>query len=304
MQDLTRLLEDSLNFQYLEGRRFTATELDGSTGWRTLPFAVLQETRGSYLVEIAAPSGTLSHTLTEGEGMLIPPGVSHRVTICSPVPADSCWCHIRYSAFGESDLFRYLELPSRFSKRVRQEIGRITRRLQNPVAPSGTSAWYLAARRKALGFSLLATLVPSCRISPRLTQSLSSLERTLPVCEYIRRHLADPLTRGQLASLAHLSPVRFHVLFRAAMGMAPMEYVQKLRMEEARALLINTGIPIAEVGRKVGYEDPFHFSRLFRSLHQVSPLEYRRSSADWFPGAEQSDRKKKPGSMVCSGCSE
>jgi transcriptional regulator GlxA family with amidase domain len=64
--------------------------------------------------------------------------------------------------------------------------------------------------------------------------------------------------------------------FRAATGSAPMEYVQTMRIEEAKYLLETTEIPVDQVAIEVGYEDPNFFRRLFKRRVGVTPARYRQ----------------------------
>ncbi len=64
--------------------------------------------------------------------------------------------------------------------------------------------------------------------------------------------------------------------FRAATGYSPLEYVQALRIEEAKQILETSGAAVEEVGREVGCDDVASFRRLFRRLAGMSPGEYRR----------------------------
>lgn len=64
--------------------------------------------------------------------------------------------------------------------------------------------------------------------------------------------------------------------FRAATGYSPLEYVQALRIEEAKQILETSAMAVEEVAREVGYDDVASFRRLFRRLAGMSPGEYRR----------------------------
>ncbi|WP_235915600.1 helix-turn-helix domain-containing protein [Puerhibacterium puerhi] len=95
--------------------------------------------------------------------------------------------------------------------------------------------------------------------------------------EYLRTHLDAPVRVGDLARRCGLSTSHFAALFRAATGGGVVEYVKRQRMARACELLITTRLPIADVARAVGYDDPFYFSRQFRSVHACSPSEFRLS---------------------------
>lgn len=64
--------------------------------------------------------------------------------------------------------------------------------------------------------------------------------------------------------------------FTQATGYSPIEYVQRLRIEDAKRRLERTDTPVDEVGWQVGYEDAGFFRRLFKRMTGVSPSQYRR----------------------------
>ncbi len=64
--------------------------------------------------------------------------------------------------------------------------------------------------------------------------------------------------------------------FTQATGYSPIEYVQRLRVEDAKRRLERTDTPVDEIGWKVGYEDPAFFRRLFKRMTGLSPGLYRR----------------------------
>ncbi len=68
----------------------------------------------------------------------------------------------------------------------------------------------------------------------------------------------------------------FSSQFRKYMGVSPQEYLMNYRMEQSCRLLRETGLPMQEVGKRVGYEDPLNFSRAFRRAKGVSPTDYRK----------------------------
>ncbi|WP_162801567.1 helix-turn-helix domain-containing protein [Brachybacterium saurashtrense] len=100
-------------------------------------------------------------------------------------------------------------------------------------------------------------------------------ERVLAVLEHIDAHLAEELDVEALARLAHLSPSRLSHLFTAQVGTSPARYVEAQRLELAARLLEMTQDPVAEIGRRVGFRDPLHFSRRFRARRGASPSAHR-----------------------------
>jgi transcriptional regulator GlxA family with amidase domain len=64
--------------------------------------------------------------------------------------------------------------------------------------------------------------------------------------------------------------------FTQATGFAPIEYVQRVRIEDAKRRLERTDAPVDEIGWRVGYEDPAFFRKLFKRTTGIAPGQYRR----------------------------
>lgn len=104
--------------------------------------------------------------------------------------------------------------------------------------------------------------------------SRQKISRTLA---YMKQHLDRPLQLDAIAALANLSRSRYTALFKEQTGFPPMDYFNRLRMHRACQLLDATGLSVKDVASRLGYDDPLYFSRVFRSVTELSPVEYRRS---------------------------
>jgi AraC family transcriptional regulator len=96
--------------------------------------------------------------------------------------------------------------------------------------------------------------------------------------EHIHANIDKPLSLDQLAVVAGMSKFHFAKSFRDAMGLAPHQYLVKLRVEKARALLSDDTISLSEIAWRVGYEDIGQFASQFRKVIGVSPTQYRRQA--------------------------
>jgi transcriptional regulator GlxA family with amidase domain len=85
---------------------------------------------------------------------------------------------------------------------------------------------------------------------------------------------ANPVTR--MVRRSGLSERSFKRRFKAATGYTPIDYVQTLRIEEAKHMLETTTDAIDLIAHKTGYEDPTSFRRLFKRLTGVTPGRYRQ----------------------------
>lgn len=92
---------------------------------------------------------------------------------------------------------------------------------------------------------------------------------------YMRTCLNRPLQVTSLARMANVSPSHFFAVFKKQTGFAPIDFFIRLRMERACELLTATEMSIKEIAAALGYDDPFYFSRLFKSVHQMAPSIYR-----------------------------
>lgn len=92
---------------------------------------------------------------------------------------------------------------------------------------------------------------------------------------YMAQHLDKPLQVATLAAQANISPSHFFALFKRRIGSAPIDYFTRLRMQRACFLLEGTSFSVKEVAAELGYDDPFYFSRVFKSVHRVAPSDYR-----------------------------
>jgi transcriptional regulator GlxA family with amidase domain len=103
---------------------------------------------------------------------------------------------------------------------------------------------------------------------------------------YMTQHLNQSLQVATLAARASISPSHFFALFKRRIGLAPMDYFTRLRMERAGRLLEATSLSVKEVAAELGYEDPFYFSRVFKSVNHLAPSGFRAASVatckDWF----------------------
>ena len=93
---------------------------------------------------------------------------------------------------------------------------------------------------------------------------------------WIAEHYAAPNPVARMVESSGLATRTFKRRFKAATGYAPVDYVQALRVEEAKQLLETTDKPTDQVAHMIGYEDPAFFRRLFKRRTGVTPGRYRR----------------------------
>ena len=93
----------------------------------------------------------------------------------------------------------------------------------------------------------------------------------------LENQIAQEWSLADLARRCHLSSSYLVRLFKSQIGLAPIAYLNRYRLERAVGLLLHTELPVAEVAAQVGWYDPNLFARRFRAAHGMSPRSYRHS---------------------------
>jgi AraC-like DNA-binding protein len=115
-----------------------------------------------------------------------------------------------------------------------------------------------------LKFSLTKTEPPS--------DNMSKVKR------YIANHYNQRLTVDELASLLKLNPVYFGSLFKKNTGLSVKEFINRVRIENAKLLLGKGIFNVSEVAELCGFQDIFYFSKVFKYVTGIPPSEYRRQN--------------------------
>ncbi len=96
--------------------------------------------------------------------------------------------------------------------------------------------------------------------------------------QYLSDHYAEKISLDQIAKNMYLSSAYISKIFKEETGEAPINYLIKLRLEQARIQLENNErVSIKAISTSVGYDDVYYFSKLFKKYFGVSPLNYRTS---------------------------
>jgi len=90
---------------------------------------------------------------------------------------------------------------------------------------------------------------------------------------WLKDHFTEPLRIESLAKQVRMSPSAFHLHFKNVTAMSPLQYQKRLRLQEARRLLLGEGIDAAEAAFRVGYESPSQFSREYRRMFGTPPRQ-------------------------------
>ncbi|MBP1849873.1 AraC family transcriptional regulator [Rhizobium halophytocola] len=105
----------------------------------------------------------------------------------------------------------------------------------------------------------------------RLTLGNSHARRIVDAVHFLRDRFAETLRIDDLAAVAQLSPSAFHRQFKALTAMTPLQYQKRLRLLEARRLMLSGALNVETAAFQVGYESPSQFSREYARLFGTPP---------------------------------
>jgi len=93
---------------------------------------------------------------------------------------------------------------------------------------------------------------------------------------FIEENYSAPLSLAEIAQHFFMSPYHFARVFKRTSGISPMAYLARVRMDNAKRLLLDPQRPVKAVAAEVGYDDPHYFCKVFTRHEGVSPTAYRR----------------------------
>jgi AraC family transcriptional regulator len=100
-------------------------------------------------------------------------------------------------------------------------------------------------------------------------------QRLRLVTEFVADNYGNDLSLAELAGVAGMSPFHFAREFKRTTGTTPHQYLIKVRIDRAKALLADSKMPLVEVGFRSGFSHQSHFSRLFHRVTGTTPHSYR-----------------------------
>ncbi len=94
---------------------------------------------------------------------------------------------------------------------------------------------------------------------------------------YIDEHYSEDITLQSIGDALHVNRYYLAHVFKETTGYSPMQYVTRLRIGNAQALLSETNYPITQISGMVGYDNPSHFNAMFTKYIGISPGKYRKT---------------------------
>lgn len=142
----------------------------------------------------------------------------------------------------------------------------------------GVIGYLLKPIREAELKELLNKAIYNITHNARQTSHSDSAGYSLPVrlaCEYIGKNFQENINLNKISNYVSLSKNYFCNIFKKEVGITIWDYLIRIRMEEAKRMLLETEQKTYDISEKTGYDDPSYFGRLFKKYTGFTPTEYR-----------------------------
>lgn len=206
--------------------------------------------------------------LEKGDFVIYPPNTKQKYTFCEKTQVTTFWIH--FSGTGVQELFEELGLEGGFFHAlIPAEAEHYFRRIIS-LGNFNTPCHRICA--EGYLFNLLSAL----STKKREYDSTIYSDAVSKIAEYIGLNWQKQISVDELAQMVSLSESRTAHVFKEATGKSIHQYILEKKILNAKELLANTDMSIAEISATVGFDDALYFSKVFRRKVGVSPKFYKQ----------------------------
>ena len=225
--------------------------------------------------------------ITEGNVLLLNPGTYHK-----SIPLPSHTLTECYLAFTDVEfintpknffpLFHGQKILGKLPEKAKKEIFQLCSAMNQESQSRNTGRYFMLKAYLIQVLCLLLRFDQQEELSDE--HHMKGYEFKSPnktyvvqqIMKYMESHYREKISLDQIAENMYLSPFYISKLFKSETGDTPINYLISLRMEKAKELLDrNPSLSIQQTAAQVGYEDAYHFSKLFKKYFGLSPMYYK-----------------------------
>lgn len=210
--------------------------------------------------------------------ILLPPNVKHVYYASKSDPWDIYWLH-----FGGTLVNEYLNMVAAdrtantaiYVERVEDsQVNGLMRQFWSMIKAfiPGFTYQSMFFVSQILG-AMLAELAQNSYAKTTATQGSSYVDRAI---QYIYRHLDHPIKLGAIAAPLGISTSYLSRTFRSVVGVSVNQFITRTKMQRASHDLQYTNVPIQQIASRLGYDDSYYFSRVFKKEFGVAPRHFRQ----------------------------
>ncbi len=209
------------------------------------------------------------HQLQSGQIKLLIPGVRETLYFSRDQKAKHLWCSLH---------------PSIVPLAIKRELKKNSRAVL--ISPTILTLFEVGFSRKRLPDPFAEGLIDTCGLAMlyeylRLQESPPQNNETpvgiCKVMDWISLNLEKKITLAKLASVSGVSISYLCRVFEKHRKQTPTQYLLSCRARRASELLRDTGFRIREIAEQTGFQNPYHFSRVFKKYFKMSPKKYRET---------------------------
>lgn len=280
METRQKITVDNLNPTFLYTWKGTRHEDEASYHSHDhLEIAFVLSGTGKYHIE-----GEV-YDISEGDLLIFNPGIKHQALFVkeAEVPTTEFFVgfsDIQVNGFGEN----FLPVPNgeymiHTSGELRQKLFKICSSMEAEKVVCREGRYFML---KAYLMQILVLIIRE-QCAPVPVHEGYSFESTNKkyvveqLLNYLEDHYNEKISLDQIAENMYLSPFYISKIFKSETGDTPIRHLINIRLEKAREIL-ESGYDgsIQEVAAMVGYDDAYHFSKLFKKHHGITPSQARR----------------------------
>ncbi len=221
--------------------------------------------------------------LKKGDLVIIPPNTSHASFNCENsqyerflINVDTRYIQDCAKQFNEIDFFEFNTnnlFVFSFTPDEQICIENIFNNIFNLSASGDFSRSHMQISVMQILFHIYLKQRISQKGNPSQPTPISNTLST--IMSYIQHNYEQSLTLESIATANFISPSYLSRIFKESIGISPINYVNSIRIKEAKLLLSNSDKSITHIAHAVGFNSNTHFGRIFKASTGLSPLQYR-----------------------------
>lgn len=217
-------------------------------------------------------------TLRSQEGIIIPPDIVFRSYPNERMPWGNYWLH--FEGPTANTLVSLMQAQASFPAALFCGSNKELACFEQIIAEfASKSPWYHAAASSLLHTVLTSILRARAeRLTESSTDSLSQHGKLMMRCvNDIHEHFREDIRIQELADRIGYNRSHFTRMFTKVFGSSPRDYVLRLRLAEAKHLLLTTDEPIGTIAKSLHYGNPDSFTKHFKKTVGISPQQFRHN---------------------------
>lgn len=223
----------------------------------------------------------VKHTVSENQFFILPAETPHVYGADENVPWSIYWVHFRGSKAPAiyEQLQTIRSIPVSEKSRISDRIA-LFDEILNILEKDKSSAVITYANMTLhylIGSFLFVDIFRDARHIQTDTNNNTFLISM--VTHYMSENIENKLTLNDLSNYIGYSESQIYRLFFKETNFAPITYFIHMKINRACQLLENTDLKVKQIALKLGFDDPYYFSRIFKKIIGQSPLKYKRNKA-------------------------